>query len=269
MITLFLACSTWISLREGHQALEAGDLSRAEAAWREVLKADPTNTDALSGLGQTYQLAGQADPAREAFQQCIDFQPEEVRCYRGLGSVARSQGNFRQARLNLEEALKRAPTDPATRHAIGLLELSSGNNEKALEIFDTLSTEAPKEATFHQSRAEALLALSRPEEAEKAAAQAIDTAQTPRLSALGFLTRARALLMLSADRVDPKRCAETAPPVYTVLEEANRNVDAAEATGVPLPDITEVRRAIQRRKGATDDLCPGQRSEMGTDFSHG
>jgi cytochrome c-type biogenesis protein CcmH/NrfG len=49
----------------------AGDLERAEAAYREALRLDPSNAAALAGFGQLLWNAGRKGEAREAWQRLL------------------------------------------------------------------------------------------------------------------------------------------------------------------------------------------------------
>ncbi|MDP2312519.1 MAG: tetratricopeptide repeat protein [Pseudomonadota bacterium] len=246
------------------RALDASDLEGAEAAWRQVLAADPGRAEALYGLGWTLHLAAETEAAREAFQQCVDAHPESPLGYKGLGSVAMAEGNPNLARRRFEEALAKAPNDVAVRHSLALLDLSTGRVAAAAAAFEALAAEEPTRAVFRQALAEALVADGKPEAALDAATEAVRLARDdPRGRALAEVTRARAILAATSGRVDPTDCAGTAVPVYTWLAEADRALDEAEATGVPLPELVSSRRAVRHRRGAIDDQCPGARLPTG------
>jgi Flp pilus assembly protein TadD len=247
-------------LAAGQRALDAADLTGAEAAWRRVLATDPGSAEALYGLGWTLHLAGETDPAREAFQQCLEAHPESALGYKGLGSVAMAEGNAALARRRFEQALALAPEDVAIRHSLALLDLSTGRVDEAVAAFQALAAAEPTRAAFRQALGEALVRAGRPEEGLDAASEAIAlSAGDPRMLALAQVTRARAILAATAGRVDPADCTGSATPVYTWLAEADRGLDAAEATAVPLPDLVSVRRSVRQRRGAIDDTCPGVR----------
>ena len=256
-------------------ALDRHDLVAAETAWRAVLAAQPGRVEALYGLGWTLHLAGEADLARESFQQCVAAHPTSPLGHKGLGSAAMAAGNTGLARQRFQEALGLAPGDHAIRHSLGLLDLATGETAAAVAAFQVLLAEDPGRGAFRQALAEALLADGQPEEALRAADAAVEAAERDnRVRALSLLTRARALLAVSAGRVDDADCVATAPPVYAWLEEADRALDQAEATGVPLPDLVEARRSIRQRRGAVDDDCPGVRvgqaaGEIGRKFPDG
>ncbi|MDP2306847.1 MAG: tetratricopeptide repeat protein [Pseudomonadota bacterium] len=267
LVVVALACVVGLrltsvsrSVAAAQRALDAADLVTAETAWRAVLAEDPGRAEALYGLGWTLHLAAETDGAREAFQQCVEAHPESPLGYKGLGSVAMGEGNPTLARRRFEEALARAPGDTAVRHSLALLDLLTGRADEAVVTFEALAAEEPTHAAFQQALGEALVAVGRPEEALEAATRAVElAADDDRGRALAQLTRARAILAATSGRVDTADCAGTAPPVYAWLEEADRALDEAEATQVPLPDLVAARRAIRQRRGAVDDQCPGAR----------
>lgn len=259
LLALLLACHG--DRARADAALARGDLAEAETRYRAALDADPESVDALYGLAWTWHLAGRADLAREGFEQLVRAHPDSALGYKGLGSVAMSEGNGPLARARFEEALTRAPDDVAIRHSLGLLDLSLGEPARALATFDVLITAAPDRAELHIARAAALLALDRDEEALDASARAIAAEGGPRVKAQARVTRARALLAASAGRVDAKDCAGTARSVYAWLAEADRELDEAQAGAGLVPELTEVRRLVRRRRGAVDDACPGARQD--------
>lgn len=267
LVLTLVGCGIGADLARGRSALDRGDLAVAEAAYRSALDRDATSVDALYGMGWTWHLAGQRDLARGAFQQLIAVHPESPLGYKGLGSLALAEGNAEAAREQFQKARDRAPGDVAIRHSLGLLALSAGDAEAALASFDALVEEAPDRTELHQARAEALLRLDRSTEALDASTLAVSTATEPRARVMAWLIRARCILAASARRVDERDCAGTAPAVYAWLDEADGLLDQAEATGLQVPGLPETRRAIQRRRGAVGDLCPGARTGTGAGAS--
>lgn len=264
-LLLLLAC--WTSDAErGRAALERGDLVEAEAAWREALDDDPGSAEALYGLGWTWHLAGQRDAARGAFNRLVEQHPDSPLGYKGQGSLALAEGNLALARERFAAALERAPGDPAIRQSQGLVELAAGDPAQALVTFEALLAEDPTRTEVATGKAEALLQLGRDEEAVAAARAAVEVGGTSRAGAGARITLARALLAATRARVRVDDCAGTAVPVYRWLEEADRVLDEAEATGVRPPDLLDTRRAIRRRRAAVDDQCPGVRAGDGKEF---
>lgn len=259
LLLLLLACGPGGDITRGQRALDAGDLATAERAFRSAVDADPTSVDALYGLGWTWHLAGDGAAARGAFEKLVVLGPASPLGYKGLGSVALSEGNLPEARTRFGAALERSPGDLAILHSLALVELSAKDGPAALAALDALVAREPDRAEFHQARAEALLLLDRGDDAVDAATIAVAKGGTLRVQVLARLTRARALLVASAHRVDPAACAETAPPVYAWMDEADRMLDEAVALQPSFAELVTARRAVSRRRGAVDDACPGHR----------
>lgn len=253
----------WADLREGEKAVAAGRPDLAEAAFRRALSRDPENERAMYGIGWAWHMAGEQDSAREAFTLLKEVHPESPLGYKGLGSVWMAEGNVPEARKAFEAAKERAGDGPEAlkiEDELALLELGAGNGAAALAAFDQLVALDPDSAEFHWGRAESLLLVGRGEDALKAAGEAVDLApEGGRVRGMALITRARTLLEVSGGRVDPARCAETAPPVYAWLDAADRDLDAAEAMGMDLPSVRGVRRTVLSRRGKVDDACPGLR----------
>lgn len=249
---------------EGQAEVAAGRPDRAEAAFRRALTADPDNEQAMYGIGWAWHLAGQEDQAREAFNLLKEVHPQSPLGDKGLGSVWMAQGNRKEARAAFERALALAGPNYDTvpiENSIALLDLAGRDGEAALAAYDALAGKHPDQPEFAIGRAEALLLLGRNDEARAAAEAAVAQAPDDSVTlANALVTHARTLLTGSAERVDPRACATTAPPVYAWLEAADHDLDRAEAMAVPVPSILPVRRSIRERRGRVDDLCPGVRA---------
>ncbi len=270
-------------LRAGQAAVDAGRPDLAEAAFRRALTRDPDNEQAMYGIGWAWHMAGQEDQAREAFKLLQEVHPESPLGYKGIGSVWMAQGNVKEAKVAFERALKAAGPVPAAgqggcggespgsdpsaiENSLALLALSQRDGAAALASYEALLQREPERAEFLQGRAEALLLLGRDDDALAASVEAVQRsaglsgAGGTRVMAMALLTHARALIAVSGGRVDTTRCSETATPVYAWLDEADRDLDKAEALGMSVPSIQGVRRTVLDRRARVDDDCPGQRA---------
>ncbi len=255
LLALWVACGPGRPIAAADEALARGDLAAAEASYREALTRAPDDAEALYGLGWTLHLAGRAELARAAFQRCADLHPQRALGFKGLGSVAMGEGNVALARRRFEEALTRAPGDVPIRHSLALLALRADDPSEAVDAFRALVTEAPERAELHQGLAEALLRAERFEESLVAADAAVAKSGSPRGRALALVTRSRVLVRTSAGRVRAEDCAGTAPPVRAWLDAADRSLDEAEAGGVVVPELPEVRRSVRRQRLALEERC--------------
>lgn len=62
-------------LRAAHESLDAGRYQEAIAAYKAVLKREPTNVEAITHLGVILAIAGHADGALEAFDRALAIDP--------------------------------------------------------------------------------------------------------------------------------------------------------------------------------------------------
>ncbi len=251
-LVALMGCGPSRDVAAGEAALARGELDVAEARFKAAIEVAPEDGAALYGLAWTLHLAGRTELARATFERCVDLHPERVDCLRGLGSAAMAAGNLAVARRRLEEAASRAPDDPSVAQSLALLDLRGGDAARALARLDAL---AERPAEVELVRAECLRALQRYEEAI-AAADAAARGSSGRVYAMARVTRARALHAGAAGRVDPADCAATAPPVREWLSRANASLDEAEATGVDIPGLHELRRDVRRATDRVRDACP-------------
>lgn len=250
-------CSTGWHVERGRRAILERDLPAAEAAWRRVLDREPTHAEALYGLGWTFHLSGQDGAARPWFEQCVEVHPESPLGYKGLGSIALSEGNLALAEQRFGEALARSPGDPAIRNSLALVWLKGGDLDRAAEALGDLRRDQPGNASITLGYAEALLRTDRGTDALTIVDEDLRRPGRTDLEEASLLhLRARILVALTTDRLDPSRCAETAPPVLAWLDQAQQCVEAAFRLGVAVPELPQTRRLVLRRLAVVSETCP-------------
>jgi protein O-GlcNAc transferase len=187
-----------------------GDLTQAEAAYRELLAHTPRHFDALHLLGVVRMQRGEHREAVELIRKAVDVDPrnpsraaalsnlgialcetgrplEALPCFeRSLALASRNAetlynlGNARLALRDYEDALvayDRAlavnPDHVAALNNRGNVLSALRRGEEALASFDRAIAASPEFAEAHGNRADALLALQRPEEALAGADRAL------------------------------------------------------------------------------------------------
>jgi tetratricopeptide (TPR) repeat protein len=78
-------------LKAAHQALDAGEYQQAIAAYKAILKRQPTNVEAITHLGIILAIAGHADGAIEAFDRALAIQPDYAHALWDKGRVLAEQ----------------------------------------------------------------------------------------------------------------------------------------------------------------------------------
>lgn len=263
LATALVGCSADRLAEKGFTALHGHDLPAAEDHFRRALSKQPRHPRALAGLGWTYSLAGERAAAFGAFDRCVQVAPSSPACLRGLASMALSGGEAQRAGELLGQAEAAAPDDPKVQVSLGLLELATGKVDAAAARYEALVDRLPQEGEYRLGLAEARLRQARVEDALAEVQRGLEDEDAPlRSRALLLQLQARTLVRASGGREDPLRCAETAPPVRAWLDAAEQALDAAEATGVALPDLPSVRRLVARRRGVVDEACPRPREPV-------
>lgn len=250
-------CSADATAARGQAALERYDLAAAEADFRSALARDPAHAGALAGLGWTYQLAGQHAAAAAAFERCAEVAPTAAECLRGQASAALVAGNLALAESRIGAARALAPDDPRVDNTRGLILLAGGESAAAEAVFSALSDRFPDAAEYRVGLAESRVRQGKGDAALEAARAGLAVAgDALRVRTVLLLLQARALVLVVAAHDGTAGCAESAAALRAWLDAAAASVEAAAATGVPVPDLAHVQRLVSRRRVDLDGRCP-------------
>jgi predicted O-linked N-acetylglucosamine transferase (SPINDLY family) len=96
-------------LQEGLAAHQAGALDVAEARYREVLRTEPQQPDALHLLGVIALQHGRLGEAETMIRAALNVAPEQPTFWNNLGAVARAAGRPADAAVSFERAVALAP----------------------------------------------------------------------------------------------------------------------------------------------------------------
>jgi len=108
-------------IAEGRRLLKRIDYEDAGEVFFNVLESDPENTDALMGLGQSYEYSGKYIEAMLCYRSLLKLDSENYDARYRLGIAYRQQKMYAQAVEQLEECLFIKPQDEkARRHVLEL-----------------------------------------------------------------------------------------------------------------------------------------------------
>lgn len=79
------------SVAAANALVERGQYGLAIAAYRRVLRLDPTNSPAREGLAITYEMLGRADLADRYYQEALALAPRNPRIYQNFAAFLRAQ----------------------------------------------------------------------------------------------------------------------------------------------------------------------------------
>jgi tetratricopeptide (TPR) repeat protein len=99
-------------LRAAHASLDAGRYQEAIAAYKAVLRRDPTNVDAITHLGVILATAGHHAEALEAFDRALAIDPDYAHALWDKAGVLEAVGDLAGAVATLERFARVVPRGP-------------------------------------------------------------------------------------------------------------------------------------------------------------
>jgi tetratricopeptide (TPR) repeat protein len=111
-------------------------LNRARLVYQDVLQREPKNVEAMLGLGQMYQVAGEADKLREIQQKLITQFPQNAKVWAWVAVRQAQAKNWDAAIDSYQHAVKLDPDNRVYRTHLGFTLARSGHYS---EGYDWLS----------------------------------------------------------------------------------------------------------------------------------
>lgn len=162
----------------GRQYRHAGDLPRAEAAFRELLSFEPTNAEVWQALGSVCRDQRKHDDAMAAFQRAVTLDPEFAQAHNSLGIAFLERGMSNEAAAALERAIALDPDLPAPHNNLGNVYLSLGRPADALARYQDAVRLSPTFAEAHGNLGNVLRELGRTDEALASCLRAVELKPT-------------------------------------------------------------------------------------------
>lgn len=136
-------------LTAGRQFRQAGDLPRAEAAFRELLSVDPANAEAWQSLGSACRDQQKHDEALSAFQRAVELDPQFALAHNSLGIAYLDRGLFAEAAAAFANAVRAKPDFAAAWNNLGNVQLALGQPSQALASYQEAVRLNPNFAEAH------------------------------------------------------------------------------------------------------------------------
>jgi tetratricopeptide (TPR) repeat protein len=144
----------------GVQALKAGRLDEAEAAFQRVLREGGEAAFVHNNLGIVYQRREEHGKAATAFREAIRLDPKYVAPRILLGASLMAAGRMAEATSALEQAVKLAPGEPLARQQLARAHEKAGNLPGAIEQYRKLRDLGPQDPEHAYQLGRAYLALT-------------------------------------------------------------------------------------------------------------
>jgi predicted O-linked N-acetylglucosamine transferase (SPINDLY family) len=116
-------------------ALQTGRPQDAEALLARALAVDPRRPAALNNLGEAQRLLGRLPEAAASYRAALEGAPDYFDALFNLGGVLLRLGETREARAALERALALQPENAQAHHRYGLLLQGARETDGALAAF--------------------------------------------------------------------------------------------------------------------------------------
>ncbi len=153
-------------LTAGRRYHQAGDLPRAEAAYRLALQLQPANAQLWYLLGALRQAQGKLPDAIQHYGQALRLQPRFGQAQHDLGVALVQLGRSQDALHHFQEAVRLQPNSPDFHRSLGGILRTLGRFEEAtMSLRQSLSLR-PESAETHNSLGKAFRDQRRFAEAE-------------------------------------------------------------------------------------------------------
>lgn len=137
-----------------------------ESECRQILAAEPENAEAWVLLAAVARHQGNLSDAAEIMRRAVQLRPDNPHMREMLGSIYLAQRDWRNAQPIFERLHDDDP-GPAHENALAKCDWGMGRYERALERFRHAAAEAPDRAMLQIGLAQALISLSRRQEARR------------------------------------------------------------------------------------------------------
>jgi uncharacterized protein (TIGR02466 family) len=160
-------------LTDGMALHRAGQHAEAERVYRNILRADPANADALHLLGLIAQHAGLSEEAAKMIRRAIDLNPMAPSYWANLASVSEQQGEYDEAERCAREALAIDPNHGTALHCLGNALRAGDRYEEAAQCYELATASIADDAALWSNLGSTLLTLHRHEPAIEAFRRAL------------------------------------------------------------------------------------------------
>ena len=162
----------------GRQYRQAGDLARAEAAFREALSREPARAEIWLALGSLARQQGNLAEALAALQKAAELDPQSAEAFNLLGIVWQESGHAAEAANAFERAIEINPASAVAHNNLANVYLALGRQADALAHYEQAVRVHPQFAEAHGNLGNVLRELGRLDEALESCRRAVQIKPT-------------------------------------------------------------------------------------------
>lgn len=119
-----------------------GKFAEAEEKYREALRAEPADLNALVGIARLYDRQGQSAKAIETYFKAAQAHPNEALVHNDLGLCFRRQHELDKSIVAMQKAVQLAPENAKYHNNLAAVLVDAGRNDEALRELTALNTTA-------------------------------------------------------------------------------------------------------------------------------
>ena len=169
----FESNKSYSELYKGIRHVKAGRNKLAEEAYKNVLKKDKNNVDALRLLGLLAFKQNNYPIAEKLFIRGIQLNPTFKLLWENLAKCFRLQNKFQHAQKAFENLLKLDPNNLEAMGALGTIHIRLSNFDEGIEIYKNLLKQNNKNPRVHLSLGHAQKTVGNRSESEQSYINAI------------------------------------------------------------------------------------------------
>jgi Flp pilus assembly protein TadD len=113
-----------------------GKFDEAAQQYRELLAADPNNSEAHNNLGIVLSRKGLMEEALKEFRLSLAIKPDQAMVHANIGYLLGETHHYPEAAEEYNKALQINPSDPHAHNDLGVALIQMGEYEKAAEQFN-------------------------------------------------------------------------------------------------------------------------------------
>ncbi|NPU12907.1 tetratricopeptide repeat protein [Bradyrhizobium sp. 83002] len=126
-----------------------GEFGDAEQIFKLILAGQPTNFDALVGLGMISTTANRLDEAKDYFERAVAVNDKSAEARGSIGAVEASAGRYEIAVQHYEAALALAPSHPGILYAFAMVRQNQGLIDEAIALLRRAIDNKPQHLDAH------------------------------------------------------------------------------------------------------------------------
>ncbi|MEM7172847.1 MAG: sulfotransferase [Pseudomonadota bacterium] len=161
---------------QGLAAHRAGNLGAAEKAYKQVLKQQSRNGDALHLLGVIALHRNDAERAVYLIGRALSSAPQEPTYLNNMANALKAQGNLASAAEHAQKAVSFRPGYAEALNTLGTIYLAESKAQQAIEAFQTALRARPDYTEAAANLGDAFLAIGQAEAARESYQKALAAA---------------------------------------------------------------------------------------------